>query len=54
MSDISLEELPTSINPYQILGLDEKATADQIRSAYKKQALRNHPGELPPPRFFNV
>jgi DnaJ family protein C protein 9 len=39
------EDMPTSINPYEVLGVDEKSTADQIKSAYRKQALKHHPGQ---------
>ncbi|EED22394.1 DnaJ domain protein [Talaromyces stipitatus ATCC 10500] len=36
-------EPPASINPYEVLDVDEKATADDIKSAYRKKALRHHP-----------
>lgn len=46
MSDIEDNmdaELPV-IDPYEVLGLERTATADQIKSAYRKAALKNHPG----------
>lgn len=41
--DIGDGELPV-IDPYETLDLERDATADQIKSAYRKAALRNHPG----------
>lgn len=38
------QEPPASINPYGVLGVEEKATADAIKSAYRKKALKHHPG----------
>jgi DnaJ homolog subfamily C member 9 len=35
---------PPTIDPYEILELEKDATADQIKSAYRKAALKNHPG----------
>jgi DnaJ family protein C protein 9 len=43
-----LEDPPTSIEPYQVLELEKTATADQIKSAYRKAALRHHPDKAPP------
>ena len=44
----TLEDPPTSIEPYKILALEKSATADQIKSAYRKAALRHHPDKAPP------
>ncbi|KAJ9151113.1 DnaJ domain-containing protein [Pleurostoma richardsiae] len=39
---------PPSINPYDVLGLEDKnATAEQIKTAYRKAALKNHPDKVP-------
>ncbi|KLJ10850.1 hypothetical protein EMPG_13798 [Blastomyces silverae] len=42
------EEPPSSVNPYEVLGVEEKATTDQIKSAYRKQALKHHPDKATP------
>lgn len=44
----TLEDPPTSIDPYKVLDVDKQATADQIKSAYRKHALKNHPDKAPP------
>lgn len=36
---------PPSIDPYEVLGLERDATPDQIKSAYRKAALKHHPGK---------
>jgi DnaJ homolog subfamily C member 9 len=40
----SLEDSLPFINPYEVLGLASDATNDQVKSAYRKQALKHHPG----------
>ncbi|KAL2112604.1 hypothetical protein VUR80DRAFT_7029 [Thermomyces stellatus] len=41
---------PPAIDPYEILNLDRTATPEQIKSAYRKAALKNHPDKVPPER----
>jgi DnaJ family protein C protein 9 len=43
-TDDLVDEPPTSINPYRVLDLDKGASADQIKAAYRKAALKHHPG----------
>ncbi|KAK8169323.1 hypothetical protein IWX90DRAFT_485290 [Phyllosticta citrichinensis] len=43
LEDLVDEEPPTSINPYAVLEVAQDATADQIKSAYRKAALKHHP-----------
>ncbi|KAK7975578.1 hypothetical protein PG989_014041 [Apiospora arundinis] len=40
--DLSQDGLPT-IDPYEVLVLERSATADQVKSAYRKLALKHHP-----------
>lgn len=37
-------EPPTSVAPYTVLKLDRDASPSEVRTAYKKLALRYHPG----------
>ncbi|KAF6840257.1 LysM domain-containing protein [Colletotrichum plurivorum] len=46
-SDDLVEGEPPAIDPYEILGIDREATADQVKSAYRKAALKNHPDKVP-------
>lgn len=38
-----MDDPPTEIDPYKTLGLLEAASADEIKTAYRKAALRWHP-----------
>ncbi|KAH6680304.1 putative DnaJ like protein subfamily C member 9 [Halenospora varia] len=42
-----LDETHPSIEPYKVLGLEKTATADEIKSAYRKAALKHHPDKSP-------
>lgn len=44
-SDDLVEDGPPVIDPYEVLGLEREATADQVKTAYRKAALRSHPGK---------
>lgn len=43
-TDDELGDPPASINPYEVLEIGEKASADEVKSAYRKKALKHHPG----------
>ena len=42
--DISDDEQLPTCEPYAVLGIEKTATADEIKSAYRKAALKHHPG----------
>ena len=44
--DPSSNEPPTSIDPYKTLSVPTTATSSDIKTAYKRLALRHHPGKL--------
>ncbi|KAL2075420.1 hypothetical protein VTL71DRAFT_363 [Oculimacula yallundae] len=39
---------PPTIEPYVVLGIEKSATADEIKSAYRKAALKHHPDKAAP------
>ncbi|KAK1728537.1 DnaJ domain-containing protein [Colletotrichum acutatum] len=41
-----VDDSPPEIDPYEILGLEREATPDQVKSAYRKAALKNHPDKV--------
>ena len=45
--DVEDEQGPPAIDPYEVLGLETEATADDVKKAYRKLALKHHPGPLP-------
>lgn len=50
MSSENIDDLeildPPEVDPYETLGLDKTATPDQVKSAYRKAALKHHPGTV--------
>ncbi|TQV98171.1 chaperone protein dnaJ 6 [Cordyceps javanica] len=42
----SAEVEPPSIDPYEVLGLERTATADDVKKAYRKAALKHHPDKV--------
>lgn len=40
-------EPPVSVAPYTVLEIDPGASPSEVRTAYKKLALRYHPGPYP-------
>lgn len=45
--DITVTSAPTTIDPYAILSVPQDATAEQIKTAYRKAALKHHPDKAP-------
>ncbi|KAK3062712.1 hypothetical protein LTS18_003509 [Coniosporium uncinatum] len=45
---LGADDPPTSINPYKVLGIEKDTSADQVKSAYRKAALRHHPDKAAP------
>ncbi|KAI0839764.1 DnaJ domain-containing protein [Hypoxylon sp. FL0890] len=45
-SDDLLAGEPPTIDPYEVLGLERTANEGQIKSAYRKLALKNHPDKV--------
>lgn len=43
MADVAGEP-PKVVNPYKVLGLSKTSTATEVKTAYKKLALKHHPG----------
>jgi DnaJ family protein C protein 9 len=44
--DEFFDDAPLEINPYEVLSIEKTATPDEIKSAYRKAALKHHPGML--------
>lgn len=42
--DLGDEQGPPTIDPYEVLGLEAEATAEDVKKAYRKMALKCHPG----------
>lgn len=39
-----MDEIPPSVDPYAVLELETSATGDDVKKAYRKLALKHHPG----------
>ncbi|KAK1809964.1 hypothetical protein LTR12_015684 [Friedmanniomyces endolithicus] len=46
--EIDVDDAPTDIDPYAVLSVDRSATPDQIKSSYRKAALKHHPDKASP------
>ncbi|KAK6344130.1 hypothetical protein TWF696_007774 [Orbilia brochopaga] len=46
--DVTLDALPDDINPYEVLAVATTATDAEIRTAYRKLALKTHPDKVAP------
>ena len=42
---VEINEPPGSINPYKTLQVAKDASGEEVKAAYRKAALRHHPGE---------
>ncbi|KAH0269401.1 DnaJ-domain-containing protein, partial [Aureobasidium melanogenum] len=47
IDDLELDEPPT-VEPYEVLGVEKTATQDQVKTAYRKAALKWHPDKAKP------
>ncbi|KNG44769.1 hypothetical protein TW65_08295 [Stemphylium lycopersici] len=46
--DLGDEQGPPTIDPYEVLGLEAEATAEDVKKAYRKMALKCHPDKAAP------
>jgi DnaJ family protein C protein 9 len=42
--DIGEDDGPPVVDPYEVLGLEKESSADDVKKAYRKLALKHHPG----------
>ena len=46
--DLADNEPPTDIDPYAVLAISKDVTQDEVKAAYRKAALKNHPDKASP------
>ncbi len=44
--EVEIGSEPPTIDPYEVLGIEKGATSDDVKKAYRKAALKHHPGKL--------
>ena len=42
---IDINDPPGSVNPYNTLGVAKDASGNEVKAAYRKAALKHHPGK---------
>ena len=49
-----MDDSPPTIDPYAVLGLETEATDEDVRRAYRKLALKHHPGNFSLSHYYSI